>query len=220
MGKSSEIEYEGQGNEITWKDSYPTTDDDSSSSVPAQPAAARSPGRCTTWVKRIVFAVILVAILAVGLSIAFFGRANPIEFFVQEDPPGRNETHEWRTYGNDGLEILIENALEDRWTPILDEYVEKWDAGYSDVKPLTLSVRRVEEDYHCDPTPGRLKVCNGDYGATDWRGINIVLLQNGWIAHSVAKLNDYWLDKEGAFQQRYTMCHELGHGFGLAHTDE
>lgn len=219
MGTSSDIEYEGHGHEVNWKGSYATDEDSATSSGEEQPRSAL-PSRCTSCVKGTIFAAILVIILAVGLSVALLGKPNPIEFFVQEDPPGRNETHTWRTFGNDGLELMIENALVDRWTPYLDEYVEKWDAGYDGADPLTLSVRRVAEDFYCDPSGGRLKVCNGDYGATDWRGINIILLQNGFIAHSVAKLNDYWLDKEGTVQQRYTMCHELGHGFGLAHTDE
>lgn len=207
-----------ESHEVQWKGS--TTDSESSAGSPRKTQPTQQSSSCKRRLITLVFFIVLAIVAAVGLSIAFLGQPNPVEFFVQEDPPGRNETHEWQTFGFDGLELIIENALVDSWTPYLDEYIEKWDAGADGVDPLTLSVKRVEPDFHCDPTPGRLKVCNGDYGRNDWRGINIILLQNGYIAHSVAKLNDYWLQKEGVIQMRYTMCHELGHGFGLAHTDE
>jgi hypothetical protein len=220
MVNRTDIEHNAtMGHEVEWKASG-GTDDDSSTDCPSDIQQQQPRTSCKRRIVTLIFFIVLMIVAAVGLSIAFLGHTNPVKFFVQEDPPGRNETHEWQTFGNDGLELIIENALVDSWTPYLDEYIEKWDAGENGVDPLTLSVQRVEEDFYCDPTPGRLKVCNGDYGQTDWRGINIILLQYGYIAHSVAKLNDFFLQKEGVVQMRYTMCHELGHGFGLAHTDE
>ena len=94
----------------------------------------------------------------------------------------------------------------------------QWDAGYGNVDPLALSIQRVAVDPECTPTDGRIKVCNGDYGKTDWRGINVALINGEYMVNSVAMLNDYWLYDDD--QKQYTMCHELGHGFGLAHTDD
>jgi len=141
--------------------------------------------------------------------------------FLPEGPSGRNWTLPWKvTHNRTGLEILILNALNDSWTPILTDYVEEWDTGYEDVDPLTLTVQRVEPDFNCHPFPGSVKICNGDYGETNWRGINTALLQHGYVVYSVIKLNDYWLPSDRDLDRRYTMCHELGHGIGLAHTDE
>lgn len=164
--------------------------------------------------------VLIVAGIAAGIAV-WTGASRPSEFFVQEDPPGRNETLLWPvafSETNEGLELVIENALVDSWTPYLEHWVQRWDAGYGTVDPLSLSIQRVAVDAECTPSDGRIKVCNGDYGRTDWRGINVALTQGDFIVHSVAKLNDYWLYEED--QKQYTMCHELGHGFGLAHTDE
>jgi hypothetical protein len=36
----------------------------------------------------------------------------------------------------------------------------------------------------------------------------------------VAKLNEFYLASSDENQRQYTMCHEIGHGFGLPHTDE
>jgi hypothetical protein len=65
-----------------------------------------------------------------------------------------------------------------------------------------------------------MKVCNGNYGDTRWRGINQVLMTNGYIVSSSAKMNEYYLYESNDDQKQYTMCHEMGHGFGLPHSDE
>jgi hypothetical protein len=33
-------------------------------------------------------------------------------------------------------------------------------------------------------------------------------------------MNEYYLLNADDFERQYTMCHEIGHGFGLPHTDE
>lgn len=63
-------------------------------------------------------------------------------------------------------------------------------------------------------------MCNANYGDTGWIGLNEVELQNGYITASVAKMNEYYLRNADFEKRKYTMCHELGHGFGLPHTDE
>jgi hypothetical protein len=160
------------------------------------------------WRRRILnyaFLGFIVISAIIGLSVTFLGSPNPMDFFVQQHPPGMNETHLWWTSGNNGLALVIENALDEFWTPYLVEYVTLWDEGVGYVDPLSLSITRSEPDFACDPSPGRIKVCNGDYGRNDWRGINIALLQNGYIVHSVAKMNDYWLMQEGENFMKYTM---------------
>jgi hypothetical protein len=202
----TDIEIQAPGSashEVSWKNLG--TDDDSSTALPDLAARAQPPSRRRRRIATCVSFVLFAVIAAVVFSVGFRDTPNPLDFFVQEDPPGRNETHEWRTQGNNGLTLIIENALDVSWTPYLTMYVEKWDAGVGQVDPLTLSVQRVEPDFQCDPSRGKLKICNGDYGRNDWRGINIILLRNGLIAHSVAKLNDYWLQKDGEFHRRYTM---------------
>jgi hypothetical protein len=40
------------------------------------------------------------------------------------------------------------------------------------------------------------------------------------VISSVAKMNEYYLNNADFAHRRFTMCHEIGHGFGLPHTDE
>lgn len=94
----------------------------------------------------------------------------------------------------------VVSALEESWFDSFDLAVSDWDWGDPDA--LTLSRSFVEYDYDCEPIRGKLKVCNGDYGSTRWKGINQILLSSNWIISSVAKLNDKYLSAGGADQQR------------------
>jgi hypothetical protein len=128
----------------------------------------------------------------------------------------------WRnTDGTGGLELEIVNALDERWYPYFEEAVNDWNTGEPD--SLTLSTSKADSpDSSCEPIDGLMKVCNGNYGGTGWKGIN-ELVYNGRnrILNSVAKMNEYYLgDRASDNEMLYTMCHEIGHGFGLAHTDE
>ena len=139
---------------------------------------------------------------------------NPFDDVGPEDAP------KW-DFARDGhLRLTVLNALEPKWDLQFNRSIQEWENGSPDV--LTLDVRRVRVEPDCYPETGRLKVCNGDYGETDWYGINSLLLVNEGtvIRSSAAQLNDWLLDPSSAARKQYTMCHEIGHGFGLPHTDE
>lgn len=140
-----------------------------------------------------------------------------VDPFEGVDP---NEAPKWDHASNGNLRLVVLNALDPKWDSQFARAVQEWDNGSPDV--LTLTTRRVRVDPDCDAVAGRLKVCNGDYGETDWYGINALLLTNGGrtIRASTARLNDGLLDRSSAERKQYTMCHEIGHGFGLPHTDE
>jgi hypothetical protein len=125
----------------------------------------------------------------------------------------------WANNGN-GLELEIWNAMEDKYDALFATAVNNWDAG-APIDSLSLSTRKVDYDFQCKDENGVLKVCSGNYGATKWRGLNEVKLNSltRVIVSSVAKMNNFYLDTESEEQRLYTICHELGHGFGLPHWD-
>lgn len=125
----------------------------------------------------------------------------------------------WANNGR-GLELEIWNAMEDKYDALFATAVQNWDAG-APIDSLTLSTRKVNYDFECKDENGILKVCSGNYGATKWRGLNEVKLNSltRVIISSVAKMNNFYLDTESEEQRLYTVCHELGHGFGLPHWD-
>lgn len=157
------------------------------------------------------------------------------DLFGREDPfNGINETYSWPNNGT-GLKLTILNALESEWHSYFYTAIEQWDDG--DPDSLTLQTEmRPSPDFNCSTERGYMKVCNGNYGATGWTGINkIVMGGGGKIMSSAARMNEYYFrsssstgdsvtdSKDGnndADSRQYTMCHEIGHGFGLPHTDE
>lgn len=155
------------------------------------------------WVMRLIFFLFLLVGIAAGLALIFRGTANPAELFARGRLPGVNDTQKWDSPGFQGLSLLIENALEDKWIPYFEEYVAQWDQGSPDA--LTLATTRVSVDSSCQPSTGSLKICNGDYGNTDWNGINFNLVQNGYIISSTSKMNDYHLDGMTEDDKKYTM---------------
>jgi hypothetical protein len=121
---------------------------------------------------------------------------------------------------NNGLELQLVNALDDTWQEELVLAVADWENGEPDA--LTLTTKQGDVDNDCKVIEGVMKICNGNYGATGWLGINEIMStsRTGIIVNSVAKMNEYYLNSADFIERQYTMCHEIGHGFGLPHTDE
>ena len=153
------------------------------------------------------------------------GNLNNLTQYIQgfnNDPfLSNNSTSSWDNgYSNAGLSLTILNALDDKWFPFFIKAVTQWDDGNPDC--LTLFPKNVSVDHSCSRVDGNLKVCNNNFGQTGWLGINelITTTTTNIIQSSVAKMNEYYLQNADQYQKQYTMCHEMGHGFGLPHTDE
>jgi len=138
-----------------------------------------------------------------------------------EDPMlGDNSTLAWKNAfverDGGGLHLTLRNALDDNWQREFDVAVADWQQSDA----LVLSTERVAVDHTCGRVDGVMVVCNANFGATGWVGINENSILRGVIVSSVAKMNEYYLNNANFAHRRFTMCHELGHGFGLPHTDE
>ena len=143
---------------------------------------------------------------------------------IMHDPwqygPNSEQTQTyWMTSGNQGLSLRVYNALTEDWYTYFYAAVNDWDNGDPDA--LTIATQQIQADPDCEAITGTMKVCNNDYGETGWKGINEVLITAaGVITVSTAKMNEFYLSNAGTADRRYTMCHEMGHGFGLNHVDE
>lgn len=138
-----------------------------------------------------------------------------------EDPMlGDNATLSWQggfvEPQNGGLHLTLQNALDEEWQDEFAIAVRDW----RESDALVLTTERVAVDHACTRVDGVMVVCNANFGATGWVGINENSILRGVIVSSVAKMNEYYLNNANFDHRRFTMCHELGHGFGLPHTDE
>mmetsp|Transcript_15024 Transcript_15024/g.32740 ORF Transcript_15024/g.32740 Transcript_15024/m.32740 type:complete len:694 (-) Transcript_15024:169-2250(-) len=143
------------------------------------------------------------------------------EDFADEDPfdaVGPEDAKRWSNSGN-GIALTVLNCLETKWYQYFYDAVDDWDDGYPDTLTLTTEFRDYE--YDCNTESYKVKVCNGNYGNTRWKGINEVILDHtDTIIASSARMNEFYMPERDDSQWQYTMCHELGHAWGLPHTDE
>ena len=103
------------------------------------------------------------------------------------------------------LEVL--NGLDESWQPYLERTIQEWNAGIP--KVVDLRVSRIAVTSDCTFVRGKIVICNGDYGPTDFHGMNHLLINenDNTISASLAQLNEHYM--EGASQARkdYTICH-------------
>eukprot|EP00522_Entomoneis_paludosa_P012365 CAMPEP_0172455410 /NCGR_PEP_ID=MMETSP1065-20121228/12049_1 /TAXON_ID=265537 /ORGANISM="Amphiprora paludosa, Strain CCMP125" /LENGTH=639 /DNA_ID=CAMNT_0013207871 /DNA_START=388 /DNA_END=2307 /DNA_ORIENTATION=+ len=174
----------------------------------------------------VTVAVLVGAVVALVYYFVILGGSVPSinltpEDFAEEDPfdaIGPEDAKRWRNSGN-GVELTVLNALETKWYQYFYDAVDDWDDGYPDTLSLTTEFREYEKA--CQTENYKVKVCNGDYGNTRWKGINEVIIDsNDEIIASSARMNEFYMPDRDDTQWQYTMCHELGHAWGLPHTDE
>ena len=86
--------------------------------------------------------------------------------------------------GGHGLSLTIVNNLisGSDWDTYFNTYITEWDNGSPDA--VTLKVRSMDYDPTCRGVLRAMKVCNGNYGPTDWNGVNQVLLKDEYIVSS------------------------------------
>lgn len=143
--------------------------------------------------------------------------------FFKDDPwQGETDVTLWKEKyierNGGGLTLTIVNNLNDKWQEEFEVAVADWKRSDA----LTLTVEKGSADKGCTRVGGVMVVCNDNFGETGWVGINENEVETGSnrIISSLAKMNEYYLRNANFYHRRFTMCHEIGHGFGLPHTDE
>lgn len=177
----------------------------------------------------IVFVVMIAALgLALGLYFGVFTEEDiegatgidvpslpPIFFNDPFEGVPPESTSKWQNGGSGGLSLTIVNHAQDQWNTEFAQAISDWDNGTPDA--LTLTTQQGTYDTDCAFEDGIMKVCNLDYGETGWKGLNEYMVDgSNIIVNSRAKMNEYYLNGASAEERQYVMCHEIGHGFGLA----
>jgi len=120
-------------------------------------------------------------------------------------------------------EVVLElgDNVSSLWVPYLGAAAGDWDQSFDldvSVVPGAVTPRS------CKPKNGRIEVCNAAYGNNGWLGLARLWTTGLHITSASVQLNDtYFIEAYGydtpAWRQ-FVTCQELGHVFGLDHTDE
>lgn len=143
--------------------------------------------------------------------------------------------HAWSTYhwstSDSIVRIPIGDNVDSRW----DAYLQQSMAGGPRAKGGTgegwNSTATVESEIvagatdprRCKAAANRIEVCNAKYGRTGWLGIAGISISDGHITSGYTKLNDTYFDTASYDKAEWRMmvtCQEIGHDYGLGHTDE
>jgi hypothetical protein len=180
-----------------------------------------APGASITWFRFCSYLIPILILVCAGVGIVVATGNTPdavsnaignlipsLDNSELKDPFSGNLLPKWAEDGN-GLRVTIVNALSDDWQVSFDLAVADWDLGSPDAVDITVEV--VSHEIACTAELGKVKVCNGNYGDTKWRGVNEAMFdKDNRIVETAIRMNEFYLlhmDK-GAWQ--YTMCHEIG----------
>jgi hypothetical protein len=123
-------------------------------------------------------------------------------------PVGDNVTNAWDSY----LEVAINGGSQNK---------PNWNDSGVIESPLVAG--RTTNAKTCKPVAGTIQVCNARYGNNGWLGIAQIWLSGGHISQGVTKLNDTYYASptyNTPAWRRLVMCQEVGHNYGLGHTNE
>jgi hypothetical protein len=122
--------------------------------------------------------------------------------------------------------IDLGNNTTNAWSSLLSTASGDWTAS------SVLNTNIVSSNKNratCEPTLGRVEVCNYDYGNNGWLGLAQIWIYRGGshIAQGVVELNDYYFSGSGSSyaynntaEKQHVVCQEVGHTFGLDHQSE
>lgn len=153
-----------------------------------------------------------VGLLAAALAILAF-QASP------------SAHHRWKRYHwartANPFNIDLGRNLTSPWST--GNYLATASTDWSQSDVLDTTVVTGGTTSQCNPTSGRVEVCNAAYGSTGWLGVAQIWITGGsHIVQGTVKVNDTYFNTSQyntpAWRQ-FVMCQEVGHTFGLDHQD-
>ena len=133
--------------------------------------------------------------------------------------------HSWGTYHwarkTNPFTLKLGDNVTANWEAYLSEASTYWTK--SSVLDTTVVTGGVSNLKRCNPTSGRVEVCNASYGYNGWLGLAGISVSGGHITSGYVKLNDSYFNSSSYNKpewRRLVICQEIGHTFGFDHQDE
>lgn len=148
---------------------------------------------------------------------------------------GASANHAWADYhwqkGSGALTVKVGDNVTGAWDAHLVEAMnggsytsgasgQGWNATPEIESPIVAGSTNAK---NCRAVAGTIQVCNSKYGNTGWLGIASIWLSGGHISQGTTKLNDTYYNTaqyNTPAWRRLVMCQEIGHDYGLGHTNE
>lgn len=111
----------------------------------------------------------------------------------------------------------VSNAWQAAFSSMLGDWTQSTVLNLAEVNGGAANQRK------CNPTRGRVEVCNYRYGNNGWLGIAQIWASGTHITQGTVKLNDTYFATAAynkAEWRNQVMCQEVGHTLGLDHQDE
>ena len=132
--------------------------------------------------------------------------------------------HSWRKFHwarqSNPFTLKLGDNVSNAWDSSLNLASADW--SLSSVLNTTV-VAGGTNPSNCNPTLGRVEVCNAAYGSTGWLGIASIWASGQHITQGTTKLNDTYFNTakyNTSAWRNFVTCQEIGHTFGLDHQDE
>jgi hypothetical protein len=134
-----------------------------------------------------------------------------------------NADHAWGNYhwarSSNPVSLELGDNVSSTWDSHLALATADWDKS----TVLALTVAGGAAKGRCQPTEGRIEVCNDFYGSNGWLGLAQIWVSGEHIAQATTKVNDTYFSAppyNTSEWRQMVMCQEVGHDFGLDHQDE
>lgn len=134
-------------------------------------------------------------------------------------------THRWGNYHWARTANPFTLKLGDNLTSTWDSYLvtTSSDWSQSSILDTTIVAGGSRTARRCNPTTGRVEVCNYRYGYNGWLGVAQIWINGDHITQGAVKMNDTYFNTSSyntPAWRNLVLCQEVGHTFGLGHQDE